>query len=322
MRIIFFGTTEFAAYCLDGLISAGHQVPAVVTQPDGLGGRGGKKVITPAVKKYALKRGIDILQPASLDDTSVVRELNLLEPDLLVVSAYGKLLPSSVRRVAVHGAINPHPSLLPRFRGAAPINWAIIRGDRVTGVTVYFLDDRFDTGDIIIQEKVEIMPEETAGTLEERLKPVAVKLLLRAVKMIESGDCPRKSQDTRKTEISPAPAPEIKTKHRKLHWEWDAGRLVRRIRGLSPKPGSFTFFRGKRLTVLDAVDVPNSSMENELSGDESFLPGTLFKSGKRWFVKAGRDFVLPLEVQPDGKRKMSWSDFANGARFRKLDRLD
>lgn len=318
MRIVFFGTSAFAVACLEGLLDAGRHIAGVVTQPDRRGGRGGGKVLVPPVKRCAVSRKIDLLQPENLDDSAVSAWLESRRPDILVVSAYGKLIPGSLINTAVHGAINPHPSLLPRFRGAAPIHWALIRGDEVTGVTVYFLDAQFDTGDIYLQERVPVTPGETAGSLELKLRPVAVDLLNRTLDDLFSGKCTAVPQHSLENPAEAAPAPEIMPRHRKLCWQWPSERLLRRIRGLSPSPAAFTTFRNKRLIIFDGSvpGPPSASVKTD------FGPGELAKIGGKWFIGTGDGLFLPGDVQAAGKSRMPWRNFVNGARIRSDERLE
>ena len=318
MRIIFFGTSSFAVSCLKGLLDDGRRVVGVVTQPDRQGGRGGKKILVPPVKRFAASRKIELLQPENLNDSAVAEWIEARQPDILVVSAYGKLIPSHLIEAASHGAINPHPSLLPRFRGAAPIHWAVIRGDEVTGITTYFLDKKFDMGDIILQVKVPISPDETAGSLEEKLTPMAVELLVKSLDAVAAGRFSRTPQSSLENPPQIASAPEIGDRHRKLQWTWPSLRLLRRVRGLSPSPAAYTLFRDRRLKIFNG-SVPDFS---DSAAGGSVEPGEFRRISRALFIGTGDRLFLPTDVQLAGKRRMDWMSFANGARIVPGERLE
>ncbi len=300
------GTPSFAMPTLDALRQAGHGIIAVCTQPDRPAGRSGRPA-PPPVKCRAREISCPVHQPEDLAAGGLEPVLRELSPDLLVVVAYGLKLPRRILDLPRQGAVNLHPSLLPRYRGAAPINRAIINGDRVTGVTTMFLSPRMDAGDVILQEPVEILPDETAGELETRLALFGAELMVRTVGLIAAGDPPRKPQDESLATVARKLGPE----DGRIDWRQPSGRIRDLVRGLAPKPGAFTLFRGQRLEISRAEGI--CGPENQGAG---FVCGRIcrFVKGRGPVVSASDGGVLLAEVKPAGSKTMAGAAFINGYR--------
>ncbi|HHY36737.1 MAG TPA: methionyl-tRNA formyltransferase [Firmicutes bacterium] len=298
MRILFLGTPEFALISLQKLVEAGEKVVGVVTQPDRPRGRG-RKVTASPVKTFAREKGIPVYQPERLKDREVIEKLAGFAPDLIVVVAYGKILPREVLQIPPLGCINVHASLLPRYRGAAPIHWALIKGEEVTGVTTMYIDEGMDKGDIILQEEVPILPEDTAGTLHDKLAQAGARLLLDTVARIRAGTAPRIPQPAEGVTY----APPLEARDELLDWNKPARQLWFQVRGLNPWPGALTHWQGGILKVWVV-----SPLEGEAT------PGEVVAVDKQAGILVGTgEGILRLEeVQPAGKRKMAASDFARG----------
>ncbi|HHW54192.1 MAG: methionyl-tRNA formyltransferase [bacterium] len=300
MRILFMGTPEFALISLEKLIEAGEEVVGVITQPDRPRGRG-RRVTASPVKAFAQEKAIPVYQPERLKDGEVLEKLAGFAPDLIVVVAYGKILPREVLELPPLGCINVHASLLPRYRGAAPIHWAIIRGEGVTGVTTMYIDEGMDTGDIILQEEVPILPEDNAGTLHDKLAHAGARLLLDTVARIKAGTAPRIPQP----EEGVSYAPPLERTDEILDWNRPARQLWFQVRGLNPWPGAMTYWQGEILKVWEV---------SPLKGDGDAAPGEIIAVDKQEGILVGTGKgLLRLEVvQPAGKRRMTASDFARG----------
>ncbi|MDI9568180.1 MAG: methionyl-tRNA formyltransferase [Bacillota bacterium] len=300
MRILFMGTPEFALISLEKLIEAGEEVVGVITQPDRPRGRG-RRVTASPVKAFAQEKAIPVYQPERLKGGEVLEKLAGFAPDLIVVVAYGKILPREVLELPPLGCINVHASLLPRYRGAAPIHWAIIRGEGVTGVTTMYIDEGMDTGDIILQEEVPILPEDNAGTLHDKLAHAGARLLLDTVARIKAGTAPRIPQP----EEGVSYAPPLERTDEILDWNRPARQLWFQVRGLNPWPGAMTYWQGEILKVWEV---------SPLKGDGDAAPGEIIAVDKQEGILVGTGKgLLRLEVvQPAGKRRMTASDFARG----------
>jgi methionyl-tRNA formyltransferase len=296
MRVLFYGTPAFALPTLRGLLAA-HAVVAVVTQPDRPAGRGHRPRPS-AAKQLALAHGLPVLEPARLRDPGWADRLRAFRPDVAVVVAFGQILPSSVLGVPPRGSINVHASLLPRYRGAAPIAWAIIRGERRTGVTTFLMDEGLDTGPILCQEAVSIGPDETAGELAPRLAEVGGSLLLQT--LAELDRLVPRPQDARLATL----APRLAKADGVLDWRRPARELVDRVRGLNPWPGASTQGPLGRLIIWRARAVPGG-----------VVPGTLVVVDHGAAIGTGEGLLEPLEVQPENRRTMSWTSFLLGARL-------
>ncbi len=308
MRIVFMGTPDFAVPSLVGVAQSGHDLVGVVTRPDRPRGRGQHKQPTD-VKAAVASLGLDVpvLQPESLRDENFHAQLQALEPDLFAVVAF-LILPRSVLAIPKLGSVNVHPSLLPKYRGAAPIQWAIINGETETGVTIFRLSPRVDAGDILIRQKVAIGDDETAGELYERLKVKGAALLIRAIDGVADGS------------VMPAPqtgegvsrAPKLEKEDGEIDWLKGAGDIRNLIRGTNPFPGAFTLWQNKLLKVHRATV--------ETGMGEA---GTVIEAdGKRGLIVGTGEGVLALdEVQPAGKRRMSGADFVRGYRIEVGEKL-
>ncbi len=297
-RIIFFGTPEFAAYSLKHLISTGSNIVAVVTAPDKPAGRG-MKIHESAVKQVASEFGIKVLQPQKLKDPVFINELSALKPDIQIVIAF-RMLPEIVWNMPPMGTINLHASLLPDYRGAAPINWAIINGETETGVTTFKLKQEIDTGDILLQQKVTITPEMDAGTLHDKLMQEGALLMENTIKGLSDGIIKPIAQ----TNSSHKLAPKIFTDDCKINWAAKSIDIINHIRGLSPYPGAFTLLDGKILKVFKA----------EMSlVKHQFEPGIVFSNKKNTLKSTCLDGFIHLQnIQLAGKKRMQVADFLIG----------
>ena len=296
MRIVFIGTGEIGVPTLQALLNSEHEVVAVVTQPDKPVGR--EQRIEPApIKKAIAKTKIPILQPAKIKDPKTIEEIRGLTPDVIVVVAYGQILPRDVLEVPRLGCLNLHASLLPRWRGAAPIQAAIAAGDCETGITVMYMDEGLDTGDILLQRGVEIMPNDTGGSLHDRLAQIAPESLLESLRLLAAGKAPRIPQDNAHATY----APKLKREDGQIDWSESAEAVERKIRAYNPWPGAFMRVDGQNLKVFSASVV-------DLSGE----PGEVLRNDKDLIVAAGKGALSLAEVQLEGKRRMSAAEFVRG----------
>ncbi len=305
MRVLFYGTPEFALPTLEALLEQ-HRVVGVVTQPDRPAGRG-RPVTASAIKRRALAAAVPVLQPARLRDPEWPARLAELKAEVAVVAAFGQILPKAVLDVPTRGSINVHASLLPRYRGAAPIAWAIIRGESETGITTFQMDPGMDTGDVLLQGATAIGPQETAGELSARLAKLGAKVLLETLARLDS--------------IAPTPqdhtaatlAPRLKKEDGWLRLGEPARELVNRVRGCNPWPGAALSTPAGRLLVWRAVAVPHAT---------SVPPGTLVASGPGAIcIATGQGLLLPVQVQPENRKVMGWEDFLRGSRLAASVRL-
>ncbi|GIV37478.1 MAG: methionyl-tRNA formyltransferase [Cyclobacteriaceae bacterium] len=299
LRIVFMGTPDFAVPSLDILVQHGYTVAAVITAPDKPRGRG-LEVTPPPVKQYALSHGLQVLQPANLKDPQFQAELRNLKANLQVVVAF-RMLPEAVWAMPALGTFNLHASLLPQYRGAAPINWAIINGEHETGVTTFFLQQEIDTGNIIFQEKEPIFDTDDAGTLYERLRLKGAHLVLKTVQAIEAGNCPSQPQTT----AAPLKtAPKIFRNTCRINWQQPAASIHNLVRGLSPYPAAWTTWNGKTYKIFKTLVLPRSF---------SSEPGTIQTDHKTWLhVQTASGSIAVLELQPEGKKRMSVQEFFRG----------
>ncbi len=300
--MLFLGTPGFALPSLRALsaLSPGVRIVGVVTQPDRPAGRG-RRLTPPPVAEAARDMGLRLLQPESLRDEAVLRELASMAPDLLAVVAYGRLVPPALLRLPRLGSINLHPSLLPAYRGAAPIQRAIAAGEARTGVTVMYLSEELDAGDIILQGEVEISPEESAGELELRLADLGAALMGEAVGLIAAGKAPRRPQEHSLATY----APKLTKQDGELRWERHAGDLVNLVRAANPRPGAYTTWKGGVLKVWRA------RLWEEREGYAP--PGTVLSVSEGGIgVAAGSGTVLLTEVQAEGGRRMATAEFQRG----------
>lgn len=295
------GTPEFAVASLEAILAAGFNVVAVVTSPDRPGGRG-MKPMESAVKKCALAHGLTVLQPEKLRDPGFLEQLRSLRANLQVVVAF-RMLPEVVWNMPPHGTINLHGSLLPQYRGAAPINRAIMDGATQTGVTTFRLKHEIDTGDILMRKSMPIGPDETAGALHDRMKVIGADLLVETLRAIDEGRAEETPQD-HIAEDELRRAPKIFTADCEITWNLDAKRIHDQIRGLSPVPGAFTRFEGRMLKIY------RSAFEITPHGK---TPGTMDTNGNAYLKFAAADgWVHALDVQLEGKKRMPVGDFLRG----------
>ncbi|WP_026898676.1 methionyl-tRNA formyltransferase [Daejeonella oryzae] len=304
MRIIFMGTPDFAVSSLDALVKEGFNIVAVITAPDKPSGRG-QKVNESAVKQYAVQNQLRVLQPQKLKDPEFISELKSLNADLQVVVAF-RMLPEIVWNMPAKGTINLHASLLPQYRGAAPINWALINGEKYTGVTTFFLKHEIDTGDILFSEKVAIAEDETAGDLHDKLMNTGAELLVKTVKAIESANYTEIPQDNFPKE-NLKHAPKLFKEDCLIDWNLPALNVYNRIRGLSPYPTAYTHILGKTLKIFKA--------DLEIA-EHDLNPGTFQTDGKTFLKFACPDGLISLQdLQLEGKKRMKIEDFLRGVRF-------
>lgn len=304
--ILFMGTPAFALPSLEALQESPYRVKAVVTPPDRPRGRGMKVTFAP-VKKFALRAGLPVLQPPSLKEPGFWRELEALEPDLIVTVAYGKILPPALLEFPPLGAINLHASRLPAYRGAAPINRAIMEGATITGVTVIRMIDRLDAGDIIARVSEPILIDDTAGSLHDRLAQKGSRLLLEAVEALATGSAHFKPQDP----AAASYAPPLRREEERINWDLKNWELYNHIRGLSPYPGAYTYYQGGRLKIL-AATLP----VGETGGNgEPDRPGEVVEvAGEMIRVATARGTLQLVQVQPAGRSPMGAGDFSRGYR--------
>jgi len=303
LRVVFMGTPGFAVPALQYLLEAGYPVVAVITAPDKPGGRGMNQLITPPVKQLALDHQIPVLQPSSLKSKEFLQALRELKADLQVVVAF-RMLPEVVWAMPRMGTLNLHGSLLPAFRGAAPIQWAIIRGERVTGVTTFFLEHEIDTGHVLLQREVPILPDDTAGDLHDRMMHIGAGVVLATVDQIALGIARPHPQDDAKA----SHAPKIHHETGRIAWSLPAEQVYNLIRGMAPYPGAWTMLDNQELKILKAIPAHIGASE---SGS-----GTLTANHRRLFVQCGSGSLELLEVQLSGKRRMKSGDFLNGYRIK------
>lgn len=309
MKIVFMGTPAFAVPSLEALLKEGYEIAAVVTQPDRPQGR--KKVLTPTpVKEAALKHGLPVLQPQRLRAPEAVEELAGLAPDLIVTAAYGQILPKAVLDLPRYGCLNVHGSLLPKYRGGAPIQRSIINGERETGVTLMYMAEGLDTGDMIAKTVVPIEDEDTAGTIFEKLSAVGAELLIKQLPLILDGTAERVPQNDAESSY----APNLSRDDERIDWNATSRDIFNRVRGLVPFSGGFTLWDGEVFKVW-AVAKPK---EGGSSGSGEAAPGTVLDlSAAGIEVKTGDGSVLLTRIQPAGKKAMDAAEFVRGGVMKK-----
>lgn len=307
LRIVFMGTPEFAVASLDALVKAGCNIVGVITAPDKPGGRG-MQLQQSAVKNYAVENTLHILQPEKLKNPEFLSELKSLQADLQIVVAF-RMLPEVVWNMPLMGTVNLHGSLLPQYRGAAPINWAVINGEKETGVTTFKLKHEIDTGDILLQESFPINENDNAGTVHDRMKEVGAELLVRTVKGLADNslkETPQSEIKNPKSEILNH-APKIHTETCKIDWNQPVSTIYNLIRGLSPYPTAFTFLNDKKLKIFLAEKEQTTT---------SIVAGEYNTDGKTFLKFAGANgFIHLLEIQLEGKKRMKIDEFLRGYRF-------
>lgn len=299
MRMVFMGTPDFAVPILVSLVEAGHEVTAAVTQPDKPKGRG-KEVRETPVKQKALALGIPVYQPVKVREAEFIAVLEECKPDVIVVAAFGQILPEAILKLPPYGCVNVHASLLPKYRGAAPIQWAVINGEETTGITIMQMDPGLDTGAMLAKREIRIAPDETGGSLFDKLSGLGVPLLLETLADLEAGRIEAVPQSG---EISYAP--QLKKEMGEIDWEMPAEKIERLIRGLSPWPSAYTHLDGKTLKIWSAKVRP------EGGGDG--LRGEILPAKKDAFlVRTGEGLLSVEELQLEGKKRMTAEAFLRG----------
>lgn len=301
MNVIFMGTPDFAVASLQKLIDAGHTIQAVFTQPDKPKGRG-YKLQPPPVKQLALQHNLPVYQPLTLKDDEQINFIRELHPDVIVVVAYGRILPKAVLEIPPYGCINVHGSLLPKYRGAAPIQWSVLNGDPVAGVTTMYMAEGLDTGDMILKSETPIGENETSAELFDRLTEIGADLLLTTLEQIKAGTAPRIPQDDSQSCYAPMLSREMSL----LDFSQPAQLVHNKIRGLSDWPAAYTILNGKKLKIYHSAIVKGKNGK----------PGELLDA-KRCIIACGEDAVELLEVQPEGSKRMGGRSFLNGKKLTK-----
>jgi len=300
MRIVFMGTPEFAVPSLEALLrSDDDQVVGVVTQPDRPKGRG-QHLVPPPVKLVAERAGIPILQPLKIRTPDFLQALSAWQPDVITVAAFGRILHTPILSLPPMGCVNVHGSLLPKYRGAAPVQWAIINGETETGITTMLMDEGMDTGAILLQEKLPITPDDTTGTLAPRLAEMGGRLLVETLAQLKAGTLMPEKQDDGQATMAPI----LKKEDGLIDWTVRAASLANRVRGLSPWPGAYTFLGGERWNVWDAVSTVGPTTEK---------PGTIVTVNKQSILVATGDGLLEIrEIQTANSKRMSVAQFLTG----------
>lgn len=299
-KLLFMGTGEFACGCLSGLYKAGHGVDMVITKPDSPQGRSGL-LKPPPVKLWAQEHGIECLQPSQVNTGEGRRLVEELAPDLLVAAEFGSILKRPLLDLPALGAINVHGSLLPKLRGAAPVQWALLSDFCQTGVTTIYMDEGIDTGDIILQRPVEILPDENYGRLLSKLAEIAGEILVETVDLIFAGRAPRKPQPENGVSYAPA----LTAEDERIIWDRSAREIVNHVRAFAPSPGAYALFRNNRIKLLNARTCEGQAAAGLVTGGR-----------KQLMVGTENGLVEILELQPAGKKPMGAADFLNGYRVR------
>ena len=317
LSLVFCGTPQFAVPTLERLVEAGHSVPLVVTQPDRPRGRGMEMAVSP-VKDAAIRLGLAVVQPVSIkNNTEFPSQLAAIRPDAIIVVGYGRIIPQWMIVLPRLGNLNLHASLLPKYRGAAPIQWAIANGESVTGATTMRIDAGLDTGEMLMQRDLAIHPEDTAETLGPKLAAMGADLMVETLRGLDNGQVLPIPQDQAKATLAPI----LKKEDGRMDFARSAREVYNRLRGFQPWPGAFTMYKGKTLQVHRAQPVPNGG---------TLTPGQIVVEGPRLFVCCGKDqgadqdanTILELiETQLEGKRRMTAQEFINGYRPQSGDRL-
>ena len=305
MRLIFMGTPDFAVPCLRSLHEKGHEIVGVFTQPDRPAGRG-KTLKASPVKSVAESLNLPVFQPEKIKTADAMEVLKKLQPQCIVVVAYGQILSKEILQLPPLGCINVHASLLPKYRGAAPIHWAVMNGEAKTGITTMLMDEGLDTGDMLLKEEYEIDQDASTGQVHDALADLGGELIIKTIEGLRNG------------EIKPIPQPEdssyaplLKREHEKIDWNWSASQIHNRIRGLNPWPGAYTIFRQEQIKIWQSkiLDFKDSLGE--------FLPGQIISSSEKGLlIETGEGIIEVFELQPAGKRKITAHDFLNGRRIK------
>ena len=309
MKVIFMGTPDFSVGTLEALVEAGHEVVLVVTQPDKPKGRGKEMQFTP-VKTSACKYNIPVYQPRRVREPECIEELRKYQADIMVVVAFGQILPKEILEMTPYGCVNVHASLLPKYRGAAPIQWSIIDGEEITGVTTMQMDEGLDTGDILLKTEIPMEPKETGGSLHDKLADAGAKLCVETLKALEEKTVVPIPQG----ETTTAYAKMLDKQLGKIDWSKDAKAIERLIRGLSPWPSAYTNWNEKIMKIWDAT------VE---AGTTEMAPGTIVKVEKdAFYVQTGEDFLKICELQIPGKKRMDAGAFMRGYQIKEREVLN
>lgn len=315
LNILFMGTPDFARDSLEAVYNSGYNILGVVTNPDKPKGRGMKMVASP-VKEFALEKGLKVYQPIRIkNNTEFIEEIKKLKPDVICVVAYGKILPKEILDIPERGCINVHGSLLPEYRGAAPIQWAVLNGDKKTGVTTMYMDVGMDTGDIILKEEVTIGDDETTGELWDRLSKIGGKLLVKTLKQIEDGIAPREKQGDNFTM-----APMLNKDMAKIDWENKTAQEIKNlVRGLNPIMGAYTFLNGKKIKFWK-VDI-SENIGYDPENIKIFRNGTVLVSDQRdgLFIKTKNGILKVIEIQGENAKRMNICDFLRGNQINEFE---
>lgn len=317
LKILFMGTPDFALESLKALYEAKYNIVGVVTNPDRPKGRGMKMIASP-VKEYALEKHLEVYQPEKVrNNEEFLNTVKKINPDLICVVAYGKILPKELLEIPKMGCINVHGSLLPQYRGAAPIQWAVLNGDKKTGITTMYMNEGMDTGDMILKEEVQIGEDETTGELWERLSKIGAKLLVETVEKIEDGTAPREKQPEDFTM-----APMLHKEMANIDWDKkDATQIKNLVRGLNPIMGAYTYLNGKKIKFWKVEKLTTEELAqkyNEMNEYMDYIkkvqPGTvLFSNAKQGlYIKCNNDIISVIEIQGENSRKMNILDFLRG----------
>lgn len=299
MKIVFMGTPEFAVPCLQKIIDEGHEVVAVVTQPDKPKGRG-KKLAMPPVKELALKYDIPVYQPLKAREESFVDTLKEMNPELIVVVAFGQILPKSILDIPKYGCVNVHASLLPRYRGAAPLNWVIINGEEKTGVTTMYMDEGLDTGDMILKSEIPLDDEITAGELHDKMMIDGAKVLKETIDLIEKGEAPREKQSNEDTCYSPIMNKSLGN----IDWKKSAIDIHNLVRGINPWPSAYTTYEGQTMKIWKTKVIDKNSNKD---------PGTIISIDKEGINVSTSEGILQIkEIQMAGKKRMEVPEYIKG----------
>lgn len=313
MKVVFMGTPDFAKDSLEAIYNANHEILAVVTNQDKPKGRGMKMIPTP-VKEFALEKSLKIFQPEKVrNNNDFINSIKQLNPDIICVVAYGKILPKEILEIPKLGCINVHASLLPKYRGAAPIQWAILNGDKVTGITTMYMDEGMDTGDMILKEEVEINDNETTGELWDRLSKIGGKLLVETLEQIQNGTAPREKQNENFTI-----APMLNKEMAKIDWaNKSAIEIKNLVRGLNPIMGAYSYLEGKKLKFWK-VDVTNFFDITIGTDINKIKNGTVIISNEKdgLYIKAKDGIIKVLEIQGENAKRMSILEYLRGNKIK------
>ncbi|MBP2639956.1 MAG: Methionyl-tRNA formyltransferase [Firmicutes bacterium] len=303
LRIVFMGTPDFAVPCLERLVTDGHEIAAVVTQPDRPKGRG--RILTPSpVKEYALNQKLQLIQPEKIKNADVMEQIAVLRPDVIVVVAFGQFLPRQLLDLPPLGCINVHASLLPKYRGAAPIHWAVMNGETATGVTTMYMDSGMDTGDIILKMETPITPEENTGEVHDRLRILGAELLAQTLELAAENKAPRTPQNAQEATYAPLLTREIEA----IDWQRSAMDIHNQVRGLNPWPGAYCLYKDRILKIWRTSIQENREILKN--------PGCIIAvESDCLFVATGNGIIRLEEVQPQNKRRMGAGIFSTGYRI-------